>query len=212
MVKKQRRSSPSVPAERGRKLATFHPAVKCVPPADRGSDAIDSNRSVCPGERRMTLQTTRSCVRDNAALCSSLARLSPGRSSPSWFSHFVPKIRALFLVILLTSAASLLAAPPDLAQNQIAEAIKASGLTVVHLWAPWCSNCQAELKSGGWTKTVKRTILRVKFSFISVSEQWRRRPRHAREIRDPHSSRNVTILADPVRAGPTISNNLPACR
>jgi thiol-disulfide isomerase/thioredoxin len=73
------------------------------------------------------------------------------------------------LVVLLLGAAllssQLLAASP--AEQQVAEAVKAQGLSVVHLWAPWCSNCQAELKSGGWTKTVKDNPA-VKFYFVSV--------------------------------------------
>jgi thiol-disulfide isomerase/thioredoxin len=67
------------------------------------------------------------------------------------------------LSILLTASA--FAASP--AEQQVADATKAPGLTVVHLWAPWCSNCQAELKSGGWLKTVKENP-NVKFLFVSV--------------------------------------------
>jgi thiol-disulfide isomerase/thioredoxin len=77
------------------------------------------------------------------------------------------KIPALFFVILFTSAVILLAAPADSAQDQVAAAIMAPGLSVVHLWAPWCSNCQTELKSGGWTKIVKDNP-EVKFYFVSV--------------------------------------------
>jgi hypothetical protein len=89
--------------------------------------------------------------------------------------------------------AHLLAAPP--ADLQVAEAIKAPGLTVVHLWAPWCSNCQAELKSGGWTKTIKENP-EVKFYFVSV---WNgggdgRAMLAKYEIA---GQPNVTILADP---------------
>ena len=60
------------------------------------------------------------------------------------------------LITILTAAllsVPLRAAPP--AEQQVSEAIKAQGVSVVHLWAPWCGNCQAELKSGGWSKTVK---------------------------------------------------------
>ncbi len=68
-------------------------------------------------------------------------------------------------------AAALLAAPlvaaPSPAEQQVTEAIKAPGATVVHLWAPWCGNCKAELKSGGWTKMVKDNP-EVKFYFVSV--------------------------------------------
>jgi len=53
------------------------------------------------------------------------------------------------------------------AEQQVRDAIKAPDLTVVHLWAPWCSNCQAELKSGGWSKMAKENP-KTKFIFVSV--------------------------------------------
>jgi thiol-disulfide isomerase/thioredoxin len=67
-------------------------------------------------------------------------------------------------------------------------------VTVVHLWAPWCSNCQAELKSGGWTKTVKDNP-DVKFYFVSVwnsGEDGRAMLAKHELAQEP----NVTILAD----------------
>ena len=79
--------------------------------------------------------------------------------------------------------------------NRLLKAIKAPGLTVVHLWAPWCSNCQAELKSGGWTKTVKENP-EVKFYFVSVwnsGEDGRAMLAKYEIAQQP----NVTILADP---------------
>jgi thiol-disulfide isomerase/thioredoxin len=85
------------------------------------------------------------------------------------------------------------AAPP--AEQQVGEAIKAAGVSVVHLWAPWCGNCQAELKSGGWSKTVKDNP-DVKFYFVSVwnGGQDGRALLAKYEIgQEP----NVMILADP---------------
>jgi thiol-disulfide isomerase/thioredoxin len=87
-----------------------------------------------------------------------------------------------------------LVANPSAAQKVLA-AIKSPDLSVVHLWAPWCSNCQAELKSGGWLKMVKDNP-QVKFYFVSV---WNggddgRAMLKKLEIGDQP---NVTILADP---------------
>src|SRR3982751_3837363 len=99
-------------------------------------------------------------------------------------------LAAFFSVAFVSSP--MLAAPS--AEQQISEAIKAPGITVVHLWAPWCSNCQAELKSGGWTKTVKENP-DVKFYFVSVwnSGQDGRAMLAKHEIaQEP----NVTIVAD----------------
>src|SRR5712691_6379897 len=125
----------------------------------------------------------------------------PLRASPrvTVFSR-TPKIVAMkfslpSLVALLTTAASLSSASPDSAQQQVTEAIKAPEVSVVHLWAPWCSNCQAELKSGGWTKMVKENP-QTKFLFVSV---WNgggdgRAMLAKYEIADQP---NVAILADP---------------
>src|SRR3981081_3335348 len=74
-------------------------------------------------------------------------------------------MKNLVLTLALFVATSVFAASP--AEQQLVEATKAPNLSVIHLWAPWCSNCQAELKSGGWLKTVKANP-QVKFYFISV--------------------------------------------
>jgi thiol-disulfide isomerase/thioredoxin len=102
------------------------------------------------------------------------------------------RLIALFFAAALV-ASGLLAASP--AEQQVTEAIKAPGLSVVHLWAPWCGNCQAELKSGGWTKTVKENP-KVKFYFVSVwnsGEDGRTMLAKYEIAQQP----NVTILADP---------------
>ena len=81
------------------------------------------------------------------------------------------------------------------AEQKVIEAIKSPDVSVVHLWAPWCSNCQAELKSGGWLKMVRENP-QTKFYFISV---WNNgadgKAMLARfQIADQP---NVSILADP---------------
>ena len=73
-------------------------------------------------------------------------------------------VRFLILIVLL-SAASLRAESP--AEQALLAAIKSPQTTVVHLWAPWCSNCQAELKTGGWTKMINENP-QVKFYFVSI--------------------------------------------
>src|SRR3954465_1930323 len=91
----------------------------------------------------------------------------------------------------VVACAAFAASPPE---QQVAEASKAPGLSVVHLWAPWCSNCQAELKSGGWLKMVKDNP-QVKFYFVSVwngGEDGRPMLQKFQLTDQP----NVTILAD----------------
>jgi thiol-disulfide isomerase/thioredoxin len=97
----------------------------------------------------------------------------------------------LFLSII--SATALRATSP--AEEQLAEAVKAPSSSVVHLWAPWCSNCQAELKSGGWLKTIKANP-DVKFYFVSVWNSGE--DGHAMLAKfEVANQPNVTILADP---------------
>src|SRR5215471_3655244 len=102
------------------------------------------------------------------------------------------KLIILNLAVLFGAAFSLNTTP---AEQQVTDAIKAPALSIVHLWAPWCSNCQAELKSGGWTKMVKDNP-QVKFYFVSV---WNSgddgRPTLAKY--DLAQQPNVTVLADP---------------
>src|SRR5258705_6071151 len=97
------------------------------------------------------------------------------------------------ILIALLATTSLGAESP--AEQKVLEAIKSPDLSVVHLWAPWCSNCQAELRSGGWLKTVKDNP-QVKFYFVSV---WNngddgRAMLQKFQIADQP---NVTIVAEP---------------
>src|SRR5437773_7774847 len=80
------------------------------------------------------------------------------------------------------------------AEQKVIKATKSPDLTVVHLWAPWCSNCQAELKNGGWLKMAKDNP-QVKFYFVSVwngGEDGRAMLKKFELADQP----NVTILAD----------------
>lgn len=98
-----------------------------------------------------------------------------------------------FLILIVLMAGTAYAQPP--AEQQLLATIKSPQTTVVHLWAPWCSNCQAELKTGGWTKIVNDNP-QVKFYFVSVwnDGQDGRAMLNKFGIADQP---NVTILADP---------------
>jgi hypothetical protein len=96
---------------------------------------------------------------------------------------------------MLLAAAPLRGNEPCAAEKAVIEAIKSPGLTVIHLWAPWCSNCQAELKSGGWLKTIQDNP-QVHFYFVSV---WNNGG-DGREMLTKYKLAdlpNVTVLADP---------------
>lgn len=59
----------------------------------------------------------------------------------------------LFTLILalagLTGAAGAVELLPI--EQQVGDAIKSPDVTVVHFWAPWCPNCEAELANNGWS-------------------------------------------------------------
>jgi thiol-disulfide isomerase/thioredoxin len=104
----------------------------------------------------------------------------------------MPIIRLSLFAVIFT-AISLYAQSP--AEQKVVEAVKTPELSVVHLWAPWCSNCQAELKSGGWTKMIKDNP-KVRFYFVSVwngGEDGRAMLQKFGVADQP----NVTVLADP---------------
>ena len=100
-------------------------------------------------------------------------------------------LRLLILIWVTAGALSAETAPAD----EIFAAIRSPEITVVHLWAPWCSNCQAELKTGGWTKILNENP-QAKFYFISVwndGQDGRSMLKKFGIVDQP----NVTILADP---------------
>ena len=96
------------------------------------------------------------------------------------------------ILAVLVAAGSVRAESAD---QQVRDAIKAPDLTVVHLWAPWCSNCQAELKNGGWLKITKENP-KTKFIFVSV---WNNGNdgRSMLEKFGLTNQPNVTVAADP---------------
>jgi thiol-disulfide isomerase/thioredoxin len=103
------------------------------------------------------------------------------------------RIPILAILASLSAIACSFAASP--VEQQVLDAIKSPELTVVHLWAPWCSNCQAELKSGGWSKIVKENP-KTKFVFVSVWNDGA----DGRAMLDKFELTkfpNVAVLADP---------------
>ena len=52
-------------------------------------------------------------------------------------------------------------------EREIAQIVAGPQVTVVHFWAPWCSNCAAEMKDGGWTKFVNGNPA-VKVVFLNI--------------------------------------------
>jgi len=113
-------------------------------------------------------------------------------------SPFVLKLLVMrkFLAAFASSLAliaSVQAGSP--AEDKAVAEIKAPTTTVVHLWAPWCSNCLAELKSGNWIKTIKEHP-QVKFLFVSVWDNGEDGTALLKKY-EIEGQPNVMILADP---------------
>lgn len=88
--------------------------------------------------------------------CTGVVRYYGGRMER--FAAFV----ALFVLATRVTAAELLPV-----EQQVAEAVKSSKITVVHLWAPWCSNCTVELAHNGWSSFLAVNP-EVNFIFVTV--------------------------------------------
>jgi thiol-disulfide isomerase/thioredoxin len=76
-----------------------------------------------------------------------------------------PFFASVLLFVSLAGLAS--AAETPSVEQQVAAAMKSSGVTVVHFWATWCPNCKAELAKGAWTTFVE-TNADVNFVFVTA--------------------------------------------
>ncbi len=52
-------------------------------------------------------------------------------------------------------------------EEQVTRAVQSPGLTVVHLWAPWCPNCRTELADRGWASFIEANP-EVHFVFVTI--------------------------------------------
>ena len=75
---------------------------------------------------------------------------------------------AFFLLTSLNAAVSEKTIADSAAlEKEVREIVDGSQVTVVHFWAPWCSNCAAEMRPGGWAKFVNENPA-VKVIFVNV--------------------------------------------
>jgi thiol-disulfide isomerase/thioredoxin len=52
-------------------------------------------------------------------------------------------------------------------EEKLRAEIESRSVTIVHLWAPWCSNCKAEMGQTGWVKFV-REHPDVRIVFVNI--------------------------------------------
>ncbi|HVS51689.1 MAG TPA: hypothetical protein VHD62_04985 [Opitutaceae bacterium] len=110
--------------------------------------------------------------------------------------------RIAFFVALALSAAVARAAERLPIEQQVAEAVKSPQLTVVHLWAPWCPNCKAELANGGWSTFIAQNP-GVNFIFVTVRRGDEGDGRAMLEKNGVGPQKNFSLLVHPngVRSG-----------
>jgi thiol-disulfide isomerase/thioredoxin len=92
--------------------------------------------------------------------------------------------------------------PKPAAEQTVLGAMKSADLAVIHLWAPWCPNCQAQLTSGGRLKNVKANPA-DKFYCVTVWNDGGDGKAMLQRFQIADQP-NVTILSDP---GPRRGNN-----
>ena len=98
------------------------------------------------------------------------------------------------LAVLLCCAARAADTPAADIERQVADATKSSKVTVVHLWAPWCPNCKAELANGAWSGFIAAHP-DVNFLFVTI---WN--PADGRELLEANgvgAERNFQLLLHP---------------
>jgi thiol-disulfide isomerase/thioredoxin len=81
-------------------------------------------------------------------------------------------------------------------EQQVAEAVKSSHVTVVHFWAPWCPNCKAELADNAWSNFVTANP-DVNFIFVTV---WRGELGDGRALLEKNGlggQKNFSLLVHP---------------
>src|SRR5256885_8246674 len=134
-----------------------------------------------------------------SALWDTTARLPPviwTLSAPR-FSPYLTEMSILRIAVLGVSVALTYSAwaQDDLdkrlvkssADQTVRDSVKSPELSVVHLWAPWCSNCQAELKNGGWLKKVKNNP-QGKFYFVFGLDDGGGGKNDAEKVPKPHQT------------------------
>jgi thiol-disulfide isomerase/thioredoxin len=77
------------------------------------------------------------------------------------------KLKSLLCGLALSAACAFAAAPESDVEHEVAAAVQSSDVTIVHLWAPWCPNCKAELGDTGW-KAFLHTNPDVNVIFVTV--------------------------------------------
>lgn len=104
------------------------------------------------------------------------------------------RLVSAYVAFLLFATMSRAAVPS--VEAQVLEATKSDDVTIVHLWAPWCPNCKAELNESGWSAFIAANP-DVHVIFVTV---WRGEQSDGRDFLTAHGvgdQPNVTVLVHP---------------
>jgi thiol-disulfide isomerase/thioredoxin len=112
-------------------------------------------------------------------------------------ANTVPGMKTFLLVLAAVGAVVAgRAADTSSIEQQVTEAVKSPKITVVHLWAPWCPNCKAELANRGW-ETFLAGNPDVNFIFVTV---WRGTEGDGKALLEKYgvgSQSNFSLLVHP---------------
>jgi thiol-disulfide isomerase/thioredoxin len=106
----------------------------------------------------------------------------------------IRRILAAAAAALLCHAALAADAPAAAIEQQVADATRSANVTVVHYWAPWCSNCKVELANGAWAGFIAANP-DVNFVFVTI---WN--PADGRELLEKNgvgAQKNFRLLLHP---------------
>jgi len=76
-------------------------------------------------------------------------------------------MKRIFTLIAFAFFLPVLPAQESDVERAVSEAVQSPDVTIVHLWAPWCPNCKAELTETGW-KAFLHTNPDVNVVFVTV--------------------------------------------
>lgn len=62
------------------------------------------------------------------------------------------------------------AAEPDALELEMKSLVAGEAVTILHFWAPWCSNCKSEMASGAWARFAEKNP-KVRVVFLNVWHQ-----------------------------------------
>lgn len=92
---------------------------------------------------------------------------------PDSFTHVrCGRMKRFLIATLFLLFAAVLGAQDPAAEMEktVAKWTQEPSVTIVHLWAPWCGNCKAEMTPNGWAKFIGDNP-NVKVVFISIWHQ-----------------------------------------